>query len=43
MGRSVLTYQFVAGLRSDIKMKVAGMEGEFEHLLMKVRFEEAKF
>jgi len=41
MGCSVLMYQFIAGLRSDVKMKVAGMEGEFEHLLMKAHFEEA--
>ena len=42
MGRSVLAYQFVAGLRSDIKIKVAGTEGNFEQLLMKARFEEVK-
>ncbi len=42
MGQSVLTYQFVAGLRADIKAKVAGREGGFEELLVKARFEEAK-
>ena len=42
MGRSVLAYQFVAGLRSDIKIKVSGTEGNFEQLLIKARFEEAK-
>ncbi len=35
-------YQFVAGLRADIKAKVAGREGDFEELLVKARFEEAK-
>ena len=42
MGRSVLTCQFVAGLKKEIKAKVAGAEGEFEQLVMKARFEEAK-
>ena len=39
MGRSVLAYQFVSGLLPDLKRKVAG---DFDHLLSKARFEEAK-
>ena len=42
MGQSVLAYQFVAGLQTEIKSKVAGAEGGFEQLLVKARFEEAK-
>ena len=42
MGRSVLSYQFVAGLRRDIKIKLAGMEGTFDELLVRARLEEAK-
>ena len=42
MGRSILASQFVTGLHSDIKRKVAGMEGAFGQLLAKARFEEAK-
>ena len=42
MGKSVLANQFVAGLRSEIKGKVVGMEVSFEELLVKARFEEAK-
>ena len=42
MGQSVLAYQFVAGLRPAIKVKVVGNEGTFERLLLKARFEEAK-
>ena len=42
MGRTVLTSQFVAGLLPELKSKVAGNEGEFEHVLVKARFEEAK-
>ena len=38
----VLTNQFVAGLRTSLKAKVAGTEGSFEELLTKARFEEAK-
>lgn len=30
MGRTVLSSQFVAGLRADIKARVAGVEGDFE-------------
>ena len=42
MGRSVLSYQFVAGLRQEIKVKLAGVEGTFEELLVRARLEEAK-
>ena len=42
MGQSVLAYQFVSGLRPEIKAKVAGTEGDFEKLLTKARFEEVK-
>ncbi len=42
MGQSVLTYQFVAGLRPEIKAKVVGSDGDFEELLVKARFQEAK-
>ena len=40
--RSVLASQFIAGLKSNIKAKVAGVEGDFEELLAKARFEEAR-
>ena len=42
MGRSVLAYQFVVGLKSNLKSKLAGVEGTFNQLLVKARFEEAK-
>ena len=42
MGQTVLANQFVAGLRSDLKTKVVGTEGNFEQLLVKACFEEAK-
>ena len=42
MGRSVLAYQFVAGLKPNLKSKLAGVEGTFDQLLVKARFEEAK-
>ena len=42
MGQSVLSNQFVSGLKPELKMKVAGMEGNFEQLLVKACFEEAK-
>jgi len=37
-----LTYQFVAGLKPGIRLKVAGNEGSFDQLLLKARLEEAK-
>ena len=33
MGRSVLAYQFVAGLRDKLKAKLVGQSGSFEELL----------
>ena len=42
MGRSMLAYQFVAGLLPDIAFKLAGTEGSLDHLLVKPRFQEAK-
>ena len=42
LGQTVLTSQFVAGLRPSLKTRIAGIEGEFEELLVKARFEEAK-
>ena len=42
MGKSVLSSQFVAGLRADLKSKIAGLEGDMENLLVRARFEEAK-
>lgn len=42
MGQSVLTCQFIAGLRKEIKGKVVGTERNFDALLTKARFEEAK-
>ena len=42
MGQSVLANQFVAGLLSELEVKVAGTEGNLEKLLTKARFEEAK-
>ena len=42
MGKAVLASQFAAGLLQQIKSKVAGGEGDFDALLAKARFEEAK-
>ena len=42
MGKSVLAYQSVSGLLPELKAKVAGTDGDFEHQLTKARFEEAK-
>ena len=41
-GRSVLAYQFTTGLLPTLRSKGAGVEGSFEQLLVKARFEEAK-
>ena len=38
----MLVYQFVAGLTPALRTKVAGVEGNFDQLLVKARFEEAK-
>ena len=42
MGQTLLTNQFVSGLRSDLKRKLIGVEGGLEELILKARFEEAK-
>jgi len=43
MGRSVLAYQFVAGLFPHLKSKLVGCDGKLEELLAKARFEEARY
>ena len=42
LGKFVLASQFAAGLLHPIKVKVAGTEGDFETLLTRARFEEAR-
>ena len=42
LGQSVLVNQFVTGLLGDIKANVVGIEGSFDQLLVRARFEEAK-
>ena len=42
MDKSVLASQFAAGLRHEIKIKLAGTDGTIDQLLTKARFEEAK-
>ena len=42
LGQLVLVNQFVTGLLEDIKAKVVGIEGGFDQLLSRARFEEAK-
>ena len=42
IGKSVLVSQFVAGLLPALKMKVAGVDGKFDKILVKARFEEVK-
>ena len=39
LGQMVLTNQFATGLRGDIKMKVVGVEGSFDQMLTRARFE----
>ena len=43
MGKSVLSNQFVAGLEPGLHKKLTGVEGNFEELVCKARFEEAKW
>ena len=43
MGRSMLAYQFVAGLLLHLKSKLVGNDGKMEELLVKARFEEARY
>ena len=38
----MLVSQFVAGLLPGIKLKLAGVEGSLDELLIKARFQEAK-
>ena len=38
-----LAYQFASGMNAALRSKVAGVEGTFDELLVKARFEEAKF
>ena len=42
MGKSVLSSQFVSGLRPDLNSKIAGMEGDMDSLLIKARFDRPK-
>ena len=42
MMQSVLAYQFVDGLRPELKVKLAGSDGTFDQLLAKARFQEAR-
>ena len=43
LGKSVLSNQFVAGLKTGLHKKLTGVEGNFEELVCKARFEEAKW
>ena len=43
MERSVLAYQFVAGLCQKLKANMAGCEGNYDQLLILDPFEDAKF
>jgi len=42
LARTMLADQFLAGLKQEVKVKVAGVEGSFEKLLPITKFEEAK-
>lgn len=42
MGQSLLTNQFITGLRFHLKRELIGVEGSFEEMVLKARFEEAK-
>ena len=42
MGRAVLTNQFISRLQPELKSKLAVQEGNFDQLLARSRFEEAK-
>jgi len=43
LGQTVLVNQFVAGLLPEIKSKIVVCEGDFNRLLSKAIFEEAKW
>ena len=42
MCETVLIYKFVAGLKPELRLKVAESDGTFEKSLMRARLEEAK-
>lgn len=42
MGQTVLTYQFIAGLKPKSRLKVAGNGGTFELFLLKAMLKQAK-
>ena len=42
MGEAVLIYTFVAGLKPELRLKVAGSDGTFEKSLMRARLDKAK-
>ena len=42
MGQTLLTNQFVAGLRSELKRKLIGVDGGLEELILKAKCEEGK-
>jgi len=42
LGQTVLTNQFVADLKPEIRLKVAGNKRSFDQILLKARLEEAK-
>ena len=42
MGKQILVNQFVLGLDYPLKKKLAGVEGSFEEIVCKARFEEAR-
>ena len=42
IGQILLAYQFIAGLKPEIRLKVVGHQGFFKQLLMKARLKEAK-
>ena len=42
VGQTVLVSQFVAGLRPELQVKVVGMDGTMDQLVLKARFEEEK-
>ena len=42
MGQSLLTNQFITGLQPHLKRRLIGVEGSFEEIVLKSRFEEAR-
>ena len=43
LGQSLLANQFIVGLKPELKKKMVGVEGSVDELLLKSRFEEAKY